>query len=708
MENSNYMSPANNPHLLNTFREEAHDLVSQLEDLLLEVDDANVNIETVNSIFRVMHTLKGAGAIFGFNYITDFTHKMEDVYDKIRNEELVLNNDIISVTLSSVDLIRNLINNPDVLPDNFQKLTDRILSIAPSIPNNNLIASNQNNTSFQRNFFYIYFNPGSDVLFDGTNPLYLIQDLNNIGKCLVEHGTIIQPDETYDPLKNYSFWHIIIDTTCTINDIEDNFMFLAEKFKPVIKRICPSSELDSLDSLASFFKNKAQQTGIISDIELIFENRESVKLIDNELIEVGRNELKSKADFSKEADYQKDDKIIKTEISSIRVSTDKIDVLLNFISELITKQAELTLVCANYGNAQLQEIAEGIETLSHNLQETAFSISLMPLEQSLIRFKRMVHDVSAKVGKKVILIIEGGDTELDKTIIENILDPIMHLIRNSIDHGLETPEVRLKAGKPEQGTILLKAFYTGANVIIQISDDGTGIDLGKVRAKAINKGILKETDNPSDEELIQIILQPGFSTAEIISDISGRGVGMDVVNQKIRDVRGDISIKTVWGKGTTSTIMLPLTISIIDALLVKIGTSSFLISLSSIEACEEITYLQLNELKDNYLIVNDSYIPVINLSDEFDIPFLSKNYFEVILVKYHENIVGLIVDQIIGKFQAVLKSLGELYRNQEFVSGASILGNGEVALMLDTNKLIRKVSGDRKKWLKTTTLITTI
>jgi two-component system, chemotaxis family, sensor kinase CheA len=708
MENSNFLNPANNPHLLNTFREEAYELVTQLENMLLNIDCNSVDKETINSIFRVMHTLKGNGALFGFTYISEFTHKMEDAYDKIRNNQLTLNDEIVGLTLSSVDILRSLIENPvpDTLPSNYQKLLDQVSSIIPTV---NPIVENAEETMKivpDKSSFYIYFNPGKDILDDGTNPLYLIQDLYSMGTCLIIANTNdIPAGAEFIPEKNYLQWHILIDTSKSQTDIEENFIFLNDQYKPIIFQITTSLEITLLDDFTKIFRERAQKTEYIQDIDQILK-RMNPLLKKARTGETENRKDSSTSDFSQNRENQKKDTDIKTELSSIRVSSEKIDVMLNLISELITKQAALTLACENSGNPLLQEIAEGIESLSHNLRDTAFSISLVPLGQSLVRFKRMVHDVSAKVGKKVSLIIEGGETELDKTIIENILDPVMHILRNSIDHGIEMPEDRIALGKAEQGSILLKAYYSGANVIIQISDDGKGIDLEKVKNKAISKGIIKETDKPTDEELIQMIMYPGFSTADKVSDVSGRGVGMDVVNQKIRDVHGDFEIKTHTGYGTSITITLPLTISIIDTLLVKIADSSYLISLSMIDTCEEITIQQLKESHNNYMIINNIYTPFINLSTEFSIPFKNTEFIKMILVKYQDYQVGLIVDQIIGKFQAVLKPLGELYRKQEFISGASIMGNGEIALLLDTNKLIKKVSTNRKVWLKSLSTVT--
>jgi two-component system, chemotaxis family, sensor kinase CheA len=716
MENQLNNAFGSNPHLLNAFKEEANDLISHLESLLLALENDMSDMEAINHIFRVMHTLKGSGAMFGFDLISEFTHKMEDIYDKIRTKKLSLDADILNITLASVDLLRNLVNHPKLstLPITYQQLSERITKVITENPEqetepgpfdmlNAPDAKGENSNSY-----YIYFNPGLDVLDDGTNPVYLVQDLHEMGKCCVVAYTDNIPDKaSFQVKKNYLLWHIIIDTKKSITDLEDNFLFLNDLSKPRMIQITTTIELTSLGVFIDAFQEKAKQSGAIMDIDEILHRINPVikssLTIKQEELGIG-NEKKEKKESdpqtNKDSDLVQNLNEIKSELSSIRVASDKIDTMMNLISELITKQAELSLVCESSGNARLREIAEEIENISHHLRDNAFSISLVPVEQSLGRFRRMVRDVSNKLGKKVSFIIEGGETELDKTIIEGIIDPVMHILRNSIDHGIEAPSERLKIGKSEHGTILLKAFCSGTNVVMQIVDDGAGINLEKVRITAIKKGYIKETDNPTDNELIQMIMHPGFTTSENVSEVSGRGVGMDVVNQKIRDVRGELKIETYQGTGTTTTIILPLTISIIDVLLVTVGSSYFMISLSLVESCGEVSCGQLAHTRNNYLVIEGNYIPFINLSDEFSIPFNCSDFVKVIIVKYLDSHVGLIVDQIMGKYQAVLKPLGEIYRQQEIVSGACILGNGEVALVLDTNKLIRKIAASRKITLK--------
>jgi two-component system chemotaxis sensor kinase CheA len=337
-------------------------------------------------------------------------------------------------------------------------------------------------------------------------------------------------------------------------------------------------------------------------------------------------------------------------------------------------------------------IGENVQKLSRQLRDIAFSIVLIPIENLLTRFQRLVRDLSQELKKEVNFIAEGTDTELDKTIIENLTDPLMHILRNSLDHGIEDPDIRVKLGKPRQGTIMLKAFYSGANVHIQIFDDGAGIDPEKIRQKAISKGIIS-TDTPyTTKDIMDLLFLPGFSMAINVTDVSGRGVGMDVVRRKIADIRGEVEIDSKIGQGTTITIKLPLTLSIIDGLLVKIMETFYVLPLTSVD---KIYATQHNKLVNRYnqLIAFDGQqIPFFYLRNEFGFEENNVDSEQVVVVRYEDKRIGLAVDSVIGEYQAVLKPLGKHYKNQEIISGATILGDGTIALVIDTNKAIKYFS----------------
>jgi two-component system chemotaxis sensor kinase CheA len=376
--------------------------------------------------------------------------------------------------------------------------------------------------------------------------------------------------------------------------------------------------------------------------------------------------------------------------SYIKVASEKLDELMNLVSELVTTKAELMLEIEPLENEKLNGITEKIEKITTGLRNNALNIRLIPIESVLLRFERLVRDLAFELGKKIEFITEGTDTELDKNIIDNLSVPLMHIVRNAIDHGIENEEKRQKLGKKEIGIIRFIAFYSGANVLIQIQDDGAGINPSEIKLKAIEKGYITKEQNLTTKEIYDLIFLPGFSTAQTITGISGRGIGMDIVKQTINDLRGEIEINSEIHKGTTVTIKLPLTLSLIDTLLVITGNTKILIPLSNIESCGQILHSKLIESFNNKITYNQELIPYIYLREKFLIEGDIPEYESIIFVRHKNNQIALVFDNIIGEHQAVLKSLGNIFVNQEFISGASILGDGSVALVLDTNKLINR------------------
>ncbi|MDH5603019.1 MAG: chemotaxis protein CheA, partial [Cyclobacteriaceae bacterium] len=384
-------------------------------------------------------------------------------------------------------------------------------------------------------------------------------------------------------------------------------------------------------------------------------------------------------------------------ISSIRVSSDKLDELMNLVSELVTTQAGLSLFSENNHNPTLESIAENVEKLSRQLRDIAFTMTLIPINNLFGRFQRMIRDVSHNLNKSVSFITQGGETELDKTIIEQLTDPLLHLLRNSLDHGIETPEERIKAGKSPTGKITLRSYYSGVNVFIQIEDDGKGIDSDEIRSSAIKKGLIDSSDELSEKEIFDLIFAAGFSTAKKVTDVSGRGVGMDVVRRNIADIRGEITIDSKPGKGTLITLKLPLTLSIIDGLLVKIYDTFYLIPLSVVSKCYEVTQEDLDDDFNRVVILDGEQIPFINLRKNFDVTEDAPDFFQLIVVENEGRKVGITVDTIIGEYQAVLKPLGKYYKHQDFISGGTILGDGTIALVMDTGKIVYKFLSETKE-----------
>ena len=717
--------------------EEAHELISGLEDSLLVLENDSDDKDNIAKVFRIMHTLKGNSAMFGFNYIAEFTHHIESIYDLVRNDKLKLNKDIFDITLFSVDHLKILLedinlenaSNKKSHTDFLNKLIDFVKKINTLLDSGaefidldegkekekkptkeKKVKKAEKETEEEKVevekieekveipaepvkkqeekicSFIISFKPVKEILQTGSNPLYLLDDLNNLGKCktYVEVKDIPSLDNL-NPITCHVAWKIILSTKETVNSIKDVFIFVESDCTIDINLISEDDVFNRAD-----FDDYSEQLLSISErsniLETEFTFRDSI-----EHEEQKKSEEEDKcASFQDVQQTGRKQVANKESITSIRVSSERLDVLMNLVSELVTTQARLSLFAESNVNSELSIVAENVQKLTRQLRDIAFSICLIPIQNILTRFHRLVRDLSTELNKEVELFIEGSETELDKSIIESLSDPIMHILRNSLDHGIEDAAVRLKAGKPAKGTILIKAYYSGANVIIKITDDGAGIDLDKVKNKAISKGLVPSDANLSRKYLLELLFLPGFSTAEKVTGVSGRGVGMDVVRRKIMDIRGEVDVDTKLGHGTSITIKLPLTLSIIDGLLVSIDGVCYIISLSVIDKCYAVMHSQVMTAYNNVIILDGVQVPFYYMREEFDSTSQAPDMEQVIVVRYEESKVGIVIDKVIGEYQAVLKPLGKMYKEQDMISGASILGDGTIALVLDTNKIIKK------------------
>jgi len=660
------------------FVEEAYDLLNELETVLLKMGSDSGDMELIEHIFRIMHTLKGNSAMFGFNMIDQFTHNLETIYDLLRNGKLKVSDEIMDLTLASVDHIRNLLDEDNSSSDEVQKTHNNLIERINRIVDGKKTATTEKGKEISSDneklkTFYILFKPDPEILANGTNPLYLIEDFKVLGEYLAFPNMAKLPSfDDLDAEKCYTSWEIILSTKENVEKINEVFIFVED---------CSLREVHELADGNLLNNNK-----IVGRIKEAWSDKEGIGIQKIKDIIAGENkEIKSK---SKEIQNINDVTNKLKNISSIRVSSEKLDELINLVSELVTTQAGLSLIAEKINNKDLLVIAEDVEKLSRRLRDNTFGIRLIPIENMITRFQRLVRELSHELNKNISFNTEGTDIELDKTMIEGLIDPIMHILRNSIDHGIEEAEVRRKFDKPEQGTISLKAFYSGSNVYIKISDDGAGIDINNVRQHAIKKGLIQSDTVLSAKDMLDLIFRPGFTTTDNITKISGRGVGMDVVKRKIADLRGEVSVETKVNVGTTITLKLPLTLSIIDGLLVEIDKAFFVIPLSSVNKCFEFKHEVLVNAVNNLIFVNDGHIPFIYLRKEFDITTTSPELEQVVVIEYGDVRIGLAVDKVIGEYQAVLKSLGSAFKKQDIISGATILGDGTVALVVDPNKII--------------------
>lgn len=665
------------------FVEESTDNVHDLEEALFLLEKDMDNKELIERIFRAMHSLKGGGAMFGFNHLSDFTHHLETLFDWVRNGRMKVSTDLISLTFSAIDQINFLLKTGDLTnPEdiNNQKtfiqrieafLTDSETPAASEMQGSGSSASvNQPN---EEKTYLITFIPQEDLLLNGTNPLYLLDDIHALGTARTLAFTHKVPSlDLFEPSSNYSLWQIIVSTEQLVNEIKDVFIFVEDECELHIDLIAASSIVNQpeVDALV----DKALKSNILLTLEEF--KQEQWALTPQPLNVAGDKKKQTAAKEHK--------------ISSIRVSSHKIDELVNLVSELVTIQAQLGLYAENHEDPAIISLSENIQKLSRQLRENAFDISLIPLQSELMRFQRLVRDLSKEQAKDIDFIIEGGDLELDKNIIENLTDPLLHILRNSIDHGIEKPDDRIKAGKAPKGTILFKAFHSGANIIIEISDDGTGIDPDFIRQKAIARGVIDADTQIDDKEVLDLIFVSGFSTRDVVSGVSGRGVGMDVVRRRIANIRGEVSVDSEKGKGTVISIKLPITLSIIDGLLVAVGDNKYVIPISAIDKIYALEPQEVKQSFNNVIVIDNQQKPYIDLRKIFQAP--EKENAEIvrmIMIKAEERVTGVIVDDIIGEYQTVVKPLGRYLKKQEYISGASILGDGTIALVVDSSRLIQ-------------------
>jgi two-component system, chemotaxis family, sensor kinase CheA len=672
------------------FLDEANEKINNLEQLLLNLENDLGNKEIIESVFRDMHSLKGGGAMFGFDKLGEFTHDLENIYDLVRNGELKVNRILLDLTLASVDHLKTLLLNPELnTSESKNKHNELIVQIRKIIEKDEKQAEtgsgdNRQEASINLKSYYIYFEPNDSIFNDGTNPLFLVDELQTIGECKVfSHFNKVPDIDSIDVTKSYVYWEILLSTKEEVNSISDVFIFVEDDCKLEINEVADFNILKDKKIIKEIAELaiKKEDVGLSAVQNIIKKYTEKVS---EETQEEQINKRFSNAPSVKE-----------NMISSIRVSSAKLDSLMNLVSELVTTQARLSLFAEQSGNSELSNIAENVQKLTRQLRDNAFDIVLVPIDTMLTRFQRLVRDLSKNLNKKVRFIAEGAETELDKTIIETLTDPLLHILRNCIDHGIELPKERKKLSKEEQGTILLKAFYSGTNVHIIIKDDGSGIDPEKIKAKAIQKGLISRDANLSRKEIYDLLFAPGFSTAENVTDVSGRGVGMDVVKRKLVEVRGEVEIDSEMQKGTTITIKLPLTLSIIDGLLVKIAKNHFIIPLSVVGKIYSIERETVINKFNNLIVLEGERIPFYNLREEFGLPEGDQLKEQIIVVSYEDKKIGIVVDEVVGEYQAVLKALGKLFKNQEIISGATILGDGTVALVMDTNKMIQQFSEDQ-------------
>jgi two-component system chemotaxis sensor kinase CheA len=627
------------------FRQEAQDLLEQIEQGLLDLAHRPGDRELVDAVFRGLHTLKGSGAMFGFDALAAFTHHCETAFDRVRKGEVPATAELVAAVLAAQDHMRALAEGRDAPESAGKTLLEQLQRAVDAADGSASTAAPIPTTTTWK----VRFSLPADALANGTRPLPLLDELRELGECSISVITDnVPPLEALNPTECHLAWEVILTTEHPRSAIEDVFIFVIDDMTLEIEAVA-GAEAESEDEIVQVAEGPVEAA-----------------------VEPGPAETRA----SRSGD-------------TVRVPAERLDELMDRVGELVIAQSRLKSVAAGSIDPNLRSVSEEIERLAAELRDTMMVVRMVPIAQLFGRFRRLIHDLARDTGKTIELSTEGEATELDKTVIERLADPLVHLIRNAADHGLETPEQRAAAGKPAAGQVTLAARQSGAEVIITITDDGRGVDRARVRAKAEDNGLIAPGAVLSDAELLQMIFHPGFSTAQAITSLSGRGVGMDVVKRTIEGLRGSIEMTSEAGKGSQIALRIPLTLAIIDGLLVRVGTGRYVIPLAAVEECVELTPEQdIRSTGRSLLTLRDRLVPFIRLRELFATGRGPEPHQKVVVVSTGHERVGLVVDQILGDHQTVIKSLSSFHADVETFSGATILGDGDVALILDIAHLV--------------------
>jgi two-component system, chemotaxis family, sensor kinase CheA len=679
------------------FKVEVSEYFERLESRLLQLEHDPENLEIIGEIFRIMHSMKGSGGMFGFDLLSDVTHDLESLYELFRYGNQRVDSDLISFTLDSIDGLKNLmIENPtdehQLLVSKMKSDTQQQIARFAGIVLNSKIenptpVSGEKDSETNQATYYISFVPDENIFTNGTNPLYLIDELNALGECNVQVSFDLLPSlAEIDPLKCYVSWYLFVSTSESIETLHDVFIFVANSALITIQKVANDNVIHKEAVLADFLNAQINHESWKLDESNLLEPEESDEIAKHEEKEIAGVLLKSSVEVSKNTGFTQ------TTVDSIRVDSDKIDQYMNLVSEFITAQSRLEQISLNLKNTELELITETFGKLNNQLRDNAFDMSLIPIESLTVRMKRLIHDLSKSLHKEVVLVTEGMETELDKNIIEKLIEPMLHIIRNSLDHGIESKDERLAKQKEAIGTISIKASTIGSYVQIELEDDGKGLNVDKIREKAIASGLISVQEKTTDEEVFQLIFEPGFSTSVLVTDVSGRGVGMDVVRRSVNAMRGSIELFSEKDRFTRFIIKLPLSLSIIDGLLILIGVSYYIIPSSLISKLYLVRSELLKKELSPVVELDGLQLPYLNLHDEFVEDGKTPEEQFVVVVFQGNHFFALAVDDVIREYQAAIKPLGRMPKGHDIFSGASILGSGQLALVIDTNKLIQKYS----------------
>ena len=707
------------------FIDEVAELLQLMEDALLALEENPEDPESLNEVFRAMHTIKGTGGVFGYTPIVDFTHTVETLMDAVRSGRMALSKPLIETlfecrdhTAALIDFIAADQTGNAPLDPELQRAGDALLArlghtpVASPLPVAALHFDTPKYLPEANDLWMISLEFKRDALRNGMDPLSFLRYLGSLGE-LVHVATLFPIVSTacehFDPESCYLSFGIAFrsdadkptiagvfefaDEDCEIRILEpdsahNRYVELLETTPP--EQIdCMGDLLVSIGALTPFELALALKTQETAPQTIDSDGSTSKRRLGEILVEQGSIkpnviEHAVKTQETVRAKRQEETRVI-------RVDAQRLGHLIDLVGELVTSSAAIRVMVKRAGIDNMTEVVDGVDYLVSEIRDNALQLRMVAIGESLSRFRRVVRDVSQELGKSIDLIITGGETELDKTVVEKITDPLTHLIRNAVDHGIELPAVRQAAGKSTTGTIHLNAYHDSGHIVIEINDDGAGLDAARIRAKAEAKGLIKPDDVLTHEEILRLIFAPGLSTKDQATNLSGRGVGMDVVRRNIEALRGTVELESTLGQGTKITIILPLTLAIIEGFLVGAGRDQYVIPLSQVAECVEMNITEIRKPHgEHYINLRGEVLPFIRLTDLFENADEHRAIHQresLVVVRFGHHKMGLVVDTLLGELQTVIKPLGKLFERLHGVAGATILGTGDIALILDVAEL---------------------
>jgi len=716
---------------LTIFAQEAEQLLADMEDALLSLESNPDDSETINRLFRAMHTIKGSSGLFGFNTIVTFTHEAESVLDKVRNGERSIDAELVSVLLDSKDhtakLVEHCLANKDApLPSDLSAVGNRLIKeltgkqetgIQVSAAESSKLESEGGEEISVDDNWLISLDFKPNAFRDGMDPLSFIRYLKTLGD--IKQILTVAPDlplgEAMDAESCYLHFKIAFQSDASKKTIEAVFEFADEDCD--IKILPPNSKMEEYLKLleaqdethVSRLGDMLVEVGALTqnDVNHALQSQMAIREAEDETIKplgeilveqhVVQQPIVEQALKKQEQTKQK----LATEANYIRVDAAKLGHLINLVGELVISSAAMNLIVERHGLSDAGDVAASMNALVGGIRDTALELRMVQIGETFSRFRRVVRDVSKELDKDIELYISGGETELDKTVVEKINDPLTHLIRNALDHGIETPEQRIAAGKPATGTVQLNAFHQSGHIVIQIADDGAGLNSEKIVAKAVANGLIKPDHGLSQQEIHNLIFAAGLSTKEQATNLSGRGVGMDVVKKNIEALRGTVSIASEEGQGTTISIELPLTLAIIDGFMVAAAQERYIIPLSMVDECIEMdpNECEIDEVQ-HYINLRGQVLPYLRLGDYFHHrrDNTIKKRESMVVVKSGQDKAGFVVDELHGEHQTVIKPLGKVFEQLKGITGATVLGDGNVALILDVQGLIQAAIKNKNRF----------